>query len=309
MLTERDVQIVRAVIAYYVLTRSQIQRLFFPAGESARRHLCKRMNELVAGQYVFFTELHAMTGVRVPVYYPAPKGAELCREYFDDEHYLTTVTRRPQTTWLQHWVAISDTHILLDQALAKQQAVTMLRWFSEWDVVNKDQTLADPRTRFTLYTEVEKEPRVVCTPDAGFLLELGKHRRAFFLEQDRNTDSAPHYVAKKVKGYAGMLQKQLHKKIFPDTTMDDFGVLMISPDERRRKALCEAMKGQPGERLWKFASVDKLTTDNVLHEPHFYPPEGEAVPLVRPEAIPGGTPAGSPGGGSPDASVVVGQTP
>ena len=118
-----------------------------------------------------------------PIYYPAPRGIELLAEHFGDERYLLTPTRAPEPLYLMHWLAITDTHIALDCAIAQQSYAKVEDWLSEWDIANKDET--QPEKRYRIYTLLRDHPRLVCAPDAAFLLSVREHRKVYYLEQDR----------------------------------------------------------------------------------------------------------------------------
>src|SRR5205807_104150 len=54
-------------------------------------------------------------------------------------------------------------------------------WIGEYDVINA--RAKNPEERYRLYTLISEEPkRLVCNPDAAFLLPVGEHRRIFYLE-------------------------------------------------------------------------------------------------------------------------------
>jgi hypothetical protein len=177
---------------------------------------------------------------------------------------------------------------MLDAALALHPHVKCHQFFNEWDVVNPEE--AEPERRFRLYLLIHETPRLVCAPDAAFLLEMDGHRKAFYLEQDRNTSGTRQIAASKTKGYSVMAQQQLHRKHFPDETVGTFTVLMIAPDERRRDALRKAIKDKPGAELWKFACISDVTAEAFFHSRVFYPCAGEPTPLMkRPQAMLTGT--------------------
>ena len=281
MVTERDIAIVRSVARYYVLNRGQIQRLCFPDDQSGRITR-RRLQSLVSDHLLNRAPAPLFNpngGSPWPAYYPARRGLEVLAENDGDERYLLTPTQSPQPHLLLHWLAVSETHIVFDSAIAQQSVVSLEDWINEWDVVNKDESV--PEKRFRLYTLLRGSPRLVCAPDSGFLLSLANHRKAFYLEQDRNTSGVRRIAAQKIQGYAVMAQQKLHLRHFPTATVETFGVLMIAPTARRRDALRKAINDKPGASLWKFASATDLTPATFLHAPIFYPCEGEPTALVK----------------------------
>ena len=142
----------------------------------------------------------------------------------------------------------------------------------------------EPERHFRLFEVVSDPgaPRVVCVPDAAFLLEKDGHCKVFYLEQDRDTTkSAERVAAAKCGGFSGLFAKQLHRKAFPETNVDKFMVLMLAPTPRRRDALLAAVAKRPGADLWRFASLTDLKPETFLAGPIWYPCEGEPKPLVK----------------------------
>lgn len=287
MITERDIALLQAVARYHVLNRPQIQALCFPAdgsGRATRRRLQALVSEHFINRYRLLVH-HPREVSAGPVYYPAPRGCEFLAEYFDDERYLTTPTQPPQSHHVFHWLAVSETHLALDAAIARQNRVRLEDWLNEWDVVNKDESA--PERRFRIYTLLRESPRLVCAPDAAFLLSVDSHKKVFYLEQDRDTSGVRRVAASKTPGFAELAQRGLHRRHFPESTVPTFTVLMIAPNARRRDALKKALDGKPGAELWRFAAAPELTPETFLYRPIFHPCRGEPMPLVRPDASKG----------------------
>ena len=169
--------------------------------------------------------------------------------------------------------------------MALQGEVTLTDWLNEWDTANKEESA--PEKRYRIYTLIHDQPRLVCAPNSAFLLSARGHAKVYYLEQDRNTSGVHQIAASKSPGYAAMAERRLHRRHFPTTTLDNFGVLMIAPNERRRDALKKALRDKPGAALWRFAAAPDLTPERFLFAPIFHPCEGEAVPLVKPVAVGG----------------------
>jgi len=281
MITERDIEILRAVARYYVLSRAHIQRLCFPDGQTGRATR-RRLQVLVRGGFINRTRapiFNPQGGSAWPAYYPSKRGIEFLAEHFDDERLLVVPTRCPEPFHLLHWLAVTDTHITIDEAIARQNAVRLEGWLNEWDVVNQDES--HPERRYCLYTLLRESPRLVCVPDAAFLLGVGEYHKIFYLEQDRNTTGVRQIAARKTPGYAELSKRNLHKRHFPQATVPGFTVLMVAPTARRRDALKKALRGKPGADLWRFAVQSDLTPEAFLHESVYFPCEGDPVPLVK----------------------------
>lgn len=285
MLTDRDFAILLAVAKYYVLDRPQIQRLCVPS-DNTGRVTRRRLQALVSAGLLnrhragFAYPSAAPVG---SVYYPSARGCELLAEHMGDDQWLLTPTQCPQPHHVLHWLAVSETHIRLDQAIGQQSKVSLAGWINEWDIVNKDES--EPAKRFRLYTLLRENPKLVCAPDAAFLLEVAMFKKVFYVEQDRATSGAMQVAASKCKGYAELTAQRGHAKHFSDTNVDTFTVLCVVPNARRREALRRAFSGKVGSDLWKFVADDELSAESFLHAPILYPVHGDPIPLVKPDVL------------------------
>jgi len=281
MVTERDIEILRSVARYYVLSRVDVQRLCF-SNDRTGRATRRRLQALVTMGLLNRTPtpvFNPQGGSAWPAYYPSRRGLEFLAEHLDDERFRAVSSRCPEPYHLLHWLAVTQTHISLDQAIARQSAVECHRWLNEWDTANPEES--SPERRYTIYSLLQERPRLVCAPDAAFLLGVGPHRKVLYLEQDRATAGVRQFVARKTPGYAALAKRGGHRRHFPQATVDSFSVLAVTLTPRRRDALKKALRGKSGADLWKFASQTDLTPEAFLHDPVFYPCEGDPVPLVR----------------------------
>jgi len=285
IVTEREISVLRSIASYYVLNSRQIQRLHFPddaSGRVTRRRLQFLVTEkLLNRQQMLFA--HPSSGSIGPVYYPSQKGCEFLADHFVDDRYRRTSTRSPIPHHVWHWLAVAETHMALDKAIEAQSLVSLLSWINEYDEI--DGTAQKPEKRFRLYTIIQEAPRLVCAPDAAFLLSMRGHSKVFYLEQDRATSGTRQIASSKTPGYAAMAERLLHRRHFPKATVDDFTVLMVTPSSNRRDSLRRAIREKEGAHLWRFATVDDLTVDALLHNKIWYPADDSpAGCLVRGDA-------------------------
>lgn len=281
MLTDRDLEVLLALDRYYVLSRPQIQQLCYPTDQTGRVTR-RRLQALVSQGLVNRHRAEIVYPHTIPagsIYYPAPKGCQLLSESQGDDRYLVTPTQCPQAHHALHWLAVTESHLTLDRAIDSQENVELIDWVNEWDVVNKDEQR--PERRYRLYTLLQEEPRLVCAPDAAFVLSYRGFTKVFFVEQDRGTSGARQVAARKVKGYWAMQQGASHREKFPACNVNQLSVLCIAPNAGRRDALRRAFVGKPGSDLWKFTAVPDLQSEQLLHAPIFYPSKGDPVPLVK----------------------------
>ena len=213
-----------------------------------------------------------------PVYYPNKKTAETLAAVHDDDGYLNIYTKPPATRLLFHWIEIAKTHYLVDQAVIKSDLIRMPQWYNEWEVINKD--VPNKKLHFTIHSVLRQEPAIVCQPDAAFLIECNGHRKAFYVEVDRGTDSIRRIVRKKPTGYAEMEKQCRHLKHFPTSTLDSFSVLFITTTEHRRDELIRRMPDKVGAGLWRTAWQGELNSEQLFLGPVWRNGEDGPVSLI-----------------------------
>ena len=180
-----------------------------------------------------------------------------------------------------HWLAVSDTHIALDEAVRNQKEVLIDGWINEWDVVNKE-TSPGRRSVFSCTRCYRSIPAWSAFPMAQFLASFQGTSKVFYLEQDRATSGALQIASSKTPGYAAMAEKQLHRRHFPKATLDQFSVLMVAPSPKRRDSLRYAIRGKPGANLWRFAACQDFVPAKLLCQAIYYTCDGdEPKPLLR----------------------------
>src|SRR5205823_11884614 len=121
-----------------------------------------------------------------------------------------------------------------------------------------------PAKRYRLFTEIRKQPRLVCAPDGGFLLSYRRFKKVYYVEIDRGTTGINAIAASKTPGYAEMAKQCLHRRHYPETNFDTFSVLHVSNSVNRRDALAKAVSPKDEQRLWKFAAWPEITAETLL---------------------------------------------
>ncbi len=294
MITERDLEVVHVLARYFVLNRQQLQRLCFSddvEGRVTRRRLLKLVQLGVIQKQPL--QMHDMDGGSPSsVYYPSRRGLEILAEARDDKRFLLVSSQAPQPHHVRHWLAVSDTHITIDEAIVRQTDVQINGWINEWDTVSTTSptttltTVGEPDQRYRLLTTLQESPRLCCAPDAAFLLSRAGHKKVYYLEEDRNTSGVERVAASKTKGYAELAVRQWHRRHFAETTVPTFTVLMVAPSPRRRDHLRQAIHHKPGWELWRFVSATELTPESFLHEPILYRCDSDqGVPLAQPPVL------------------------
>ena len=275
-MTPRLLNILKAVADYYTLTRAQIQDV---TGETNDRVVRKYLLQLCQEKLLSKARMEVVNpqmGAPAPVYFPSRRGAEyLAAEV--DEKYLHVCTQTPNWQHMYHWTQVAQLHIVLDRAIARQTQASIGGWLGEWDIASDEK---EPEKRYRLFTLLKEKPRLVCNPDAGFLLCVGSFAKIYYLELDRATSGIQQIANSKTPGYAELLKQKKHLLHFP-SNMDTFGVLSISPTPGRRDLLRKAIAGKDGCELWKFCAWPDFSPEHAITESIWYPCDGDAAPLVR----------------------------
>jgi hypothetical protein len=290
LLPRRDLRILEAVAHHDTLTRDQVRRVLAQEFQKDKdgRIARKRLQTLTGMGLLNRTSMRVVNprvdgGTSAPVYYPSAAGMTLLNEGREEgAGRLLLNTSCPNWMFLYHFVAVAETHITLDAAAALRPDVRVLEWCGERTLL--DPKAAEPEKKYRLYECVSgnAKARVVCVPDAAFLLERAGHRKVFYLEQDRDTTkSAARVAASKCGGYAGLPAGQFHLRQFPQANVERFTVLMLAPTAGRRDALRAAVKAQACADLWWFAALTDVTAATLLSSPIWFPSEGEPKPLVE----------------------------
>ena len=281
MLQLRDIEVMASVARYYTLTRAQINCLHFPTDADGRitRKRLRLLHEEALFNRTNIQVVNPSMGAPAYVYYPSAKGCAFLAQEMKDDRYQATCTLTPHWTYLYHWVEVAQTHITLDRAVARLAGVSVLDWISEWSIANPEEK--EPEKRYRLYTKLGQ--KLVCAPDAAFLLQKDDFRKVFYLEQDRDTTrSADRVAAQKCHGYAGLFEKRMHSaRHFLLANVDKFTVLVVAPSVNRRDALAKAFSTKPAAWLYKFCSLTELSPETFLTEPIWHPCSGDAAALVK----------------------------
>ena len=286
VLQQRDIQVLAQLATYFILNSRQIRELCF-VDDSTGRITRRRLNKMVREGLIRKRNLQVVNpidGSTSPCYHLARGGREFLAGHFDDEAYLTKPIEPSQPQHLNHYVAVSEMHRLFDRALTRHADVVIDPWCNEDEVINPTAPKSEQRKLRTSF-----EPtKIVCLPDAGFVLSYQDQHVVVLLEQDRDTDFYERVAAKKSPGYRELFVTRGHRKMFPNTTLEFFYVLVITPTAKRREQLRKAFTKNKRNhdhdvrKVYRFGSLDELNEHNLLFEPMFACcHHDDKVPLIK----------------------------
>jgi hypothetical protein len=283
------VLILSLLVRYCTLTRMQLEGLCLPGKSDGGRRMRKHLTTLRHAGLICQTNGRVVfperNGAPAPVYHISRMGAERLAAELKDDSVLHACVLTPSWMSLYHWVRIADFRILFDRAVALQpddlaDKVCTDHWLTEWMVANPGEKA--PEKRYSLFTLLQETPRLVCAPDASFLVSYRGFFKAVYVEIDRQTSGINAISHSKTPGYAKLAETRQHVRHFPGLAADvPFTFLHVSPSAARRDQIARAIKGKPGEKLWKFVAWADLTPQTALHDEILRDVDLKAMPLVR----------------------------
>ena len=277
-ITERILAILITLWRYKFVTTAQIRRWCVPTDKdgSVTRDVLRKMAGAGLARR-FKAEVHnPIVTSSVPVWTPTEPGCCLLATKTGDPKYI--LDGMPNTNgWHMygHHVELTELGHTIVTAFASQKHARLTSLFFEHDVISDAK---EPEKRFRLFTLVREEQgkRIVCVPDMAFEVEIGDYRRAYYVENERGTDTPKRVAAKKSPGYA-MMQNHFRQH-FPEA--QDWRVLFVWPNAGLRDAARRAVDPLKSES-WLFAAWPDIT-DSFLHSPVIYTADGGPKPLIKP---------------------------
>lgn len=285
-LTDRDLEILRALNRYRYLRTSQIRRLLFASAslQATRRRLQKlshptyRYLGKIAGAAQVAAD-HAETA-----YYLERGGASLLSIYEEKiVPYPRSHPGRVGHMFLEHALALSEFRLTLELALAGHQHAELKRFVSEHEL-KEGGPHRHTKQAFRLFHQFPHPHRpapYVVFPDGLFILSgLGRligRQRLYVVEIDRGSESLG-VIRDKVIGYRLFAAAGTYRKFgdFPD-----FRLLIQATGERRAKNIRAALTGLQGEELAWVTAAPLVTPASVLSEPIWTDHENKPQRLLR----------------------------
>lgn len=289
-LTERDLEVLRAVNRYRYLRTAQVKRLVFPENNDlqvTRRRLRTLLYKGCLGRVMPFIEPGQDSAT--VAYYLDKAGREFLTERGEEIVYSGAWAHvRPR--FLEHVLDISEFRVSLELALKEHPMVEIRRFVADFELKSQRPKTGDGnvghrnRYRYKLYDEVAHTgdgEKFVVYPDAMVILrgkgEAAKYQRLLFIEIDRGTES-PTVLQRKVVGY-GLYRKQETFRKFG--AFQTFRVLVQTCSEKRMMNLRRQLVGVDGEDLVWVTDVGKVNESSLLDVPIWMDDKRTMKTLVR----------------------------
>lgn len=270
VLTDRDIEILRAVNSCRYLRTSQIKRIVFPENktlQSTRRRLKYLFHNKFLGRIAPFIQIGQGEGETA--YYLDKAGGELLKEYGGDELYSYSKQNQVRTQFLKHALDLSEFRINMEIALKEHPIIAIHRFTCDFEL-KEHTTKAMGRKIYKLYDEVVhplNRQRYIVYPDALIILkgkgEYEQFQKIYFLEIDRGSESLS-VIKDKVIGYNLYLKNKIFNKFGAG---DSFTVLLQTSSEKRAKNIRNYLVDQEGAELVWITNVQQVDENSIVSAP------------------------------------------
>lgn len=255
--TERDINIIKAVYSLGMLSSEHIEVLFFSSstpGTRSRRSACQRRLQLLF-HHRFLKRLvrRLIPGEgRAPFVYTLDEaGAHLITNQLGIDRAALTFNHAEERTsnlFLEHSLAINDFRVTLI-LLARKKGWQLTNWVSDTAFKSKAY-----QHRVPFYQRGARIVRVY--PDGYFRLIFGEEKQAhYFLEVDRGTMSNARWQ-RKMEAYLSFRSSGLSKHHF---ATHNFRVLTVTTSAKRLANLKRATEAVGGEFHFWFTTAEHIS--------------------------------------------------
>jgi hypothetical protein len=261
-LTERDLEILRAVNRYRYLKTGQINRLLFSeckTQQSTRRRLKYLFHNKFIGRIMPLTRMG--DGSSEIIYFLDKAGEEYLQE--SEEAYVYTKAGQVGHMFLNHALDLSEFRLNLEQALKAHSIVSLQTFIADFEIRHPTQGAVGNKI-YKLYDEVfhqVEKKRYIVYPDALLLLqgkgEYESHKKLYFVEIDRGTEGFK-IIKEKITGYRIYTQRKIFQKYGQE--LNKFSVLLQTNSEKRAENLRHELNG------WEGAELVWITHDKAVNE-------------------------------------------
>lgn len=258
-LMPRDLEVLKAVYEYRVMTHAQLTKLVF--GNNHPSVATKRLYALYHNGYLerLFLPVRGGVAVSPTLYLLAEKGAQelaISGEYLN--FYWSRDHLKVGTLFLSHTLAISEFRLRVTLA-CRAAGIPLVEWRGERDLKND-------YDRIPITTPSGHTRQVPIIPDGYFVLQTTEGKRHFMLELDRGTMEAKRFRAK-VEGYTAYVESGAYTRRYGTKSLR---VLTVTESQRRMKNLKTLTERAGGKSRFWFASMEALSAESLLFDPRWH---------------------------------------
>lgn len=265
-LTERDVEILKAVHDYRVLRGDQIQTLFFGCQSTASYRLSRLYQHGFLDRH-FLPTLGGLASSPI-LYTLGKRGTDVLRQVLDcgTEGIMRRLGGKELSPmFLEHVLAINDVRIAVTVA-ARENGYVLETWLD-------DAQLKADYDRVTIVTANGRKREVSLIPDSYFVLQVPHGRACFFLEVDRGTMTVSRFQDK-VKAYMAYIASGQYERRYGTRSLR---VLTAALGPSRVARLATASGQVESRRMFWFTTLKEITIQTVLNSPIWLTMENETM--------------------------------
>lgn len=249
-LTERDVDILKAVAEYRILRQDHIQQLFFGSKSTAQY----RLSHLYQHGFLNRHFLPVYAGWSPTLYTLDKRGVALLKAACAINRVNLWDAEKGHE-FLSHTLAINDFRVAVTVA-CRQAGYTLAQWIGE-------ASLKADYDRVTITAPNGKKQSVSLIPDSYFTIETPKGRASFFLEMDMGTMTLGRFQSK-IRAYLAYLESNAYQQRYQTRSLR---VLTVTTSAARSANLKATTEQLHRERVFWFTHQALVTVDQVLHAP------------------------------------------
>jgi hypothetical protein len=284
-LTDRDREVIAALVRYRYLRTGQIHRLIF-APRAGLQMTRRRLRFLSAPDFAYLqkAEFFVSNSALKPesAYFLGPNGLALLAELgLPPPDYSTDRRGRVKHRFLEHALELSEFRLKFELALKSHPFLRLHRFVAEFEVKEHMQH-ATTKERFKLYHLFPGGPKgLFVYPDALFILRYEEAERSaqrlYFAEIDRDTEGTE-VIRNKAAAYQLYREQNIQKKFgeFPR-----FRVLLQAPSAKHAAAVRRALNGCKGEELFWTAAAPDVNPETILTAPVWTDSAGKPRSIFR----------------------------
>jgi hypothetical protein len=250
-LTNRDLEVMKALYEYRVLSTHQVQELFFSSIVKARARLQLLYHHgFVDRKFsgVYFDKMNS------PISYVLDRrGAETLYDTGILTKGWSVKSKQVGTFFLQHTLEINSVRIAITKA-CQQFGFELVEWRSETELKDGFDHVKVPQIEHPI--AVLPDSYLVIKTPAGVTTH-------FFLEVDRSTETTEKF-RRKLLAYQVYLSSPLAKKRFGTTK---FRVLTTTKSTARLENLKRVAEKIEGKNRFWFTVLNQVTENSVLNIP------------------------------------------
>lgn len=249
-LTERDVDILKAIAEYRILRQDHIQQLFFGSKSTTQY----RLSHLYQHGFLNRHFLPVYAGWSPTLYTLDKRGVALLKTICGIDRVMVWDAENGHE-FLSHTLAINDFRVAVTVA-CRQAGYTLAQWIDE-------ASLKADYDRVTITDHKGKKQSVSLIPDSYFTIETPKGRASFFLEMDMGTMTLGRFQSK-IRAYLAYLESKAYQQRYQTKSLRVLTVTTRAARSANLKATTEQIHR---ERLFWFTHQALVTVDQVLHAP------------------------------------------